>query len=64
MGFLGMDAGKENKEKRRLQCGTGHRTYAKCGAVMVHQHERLWLLRAGIKRWKKGYGFTQYLAAG
>jgi len=36
--------------KRRLRCGTGHRTYAKCGAVMVHQRERLWLLRAGINR--------------
>ena len=39
-----------DKGKRRLQCGTGHRTYAKCGAVMVHQRERLWLLRAGINR--------------
>ncbi len=47
---MGMDAGQGDKGKRRLRCGTGHRTYAKCGAVMVHQRERLWLLRAGINR--------------
>jgi len=43
---MGMEAGKE----RHGDKGTGHRTYAKCGAVMVHQRERLWLLRAGINR--------------